>query len=601
MPVSQKRIIPKINFESFKSSLLPYDDLSTGKLMIKGWADSIDEDQRLRYGRTFVYHLIKSYWKKFYPDTYPPPLFEEGIKLKWLDNTTLALADSLGTSASKLGLIESSYLIGAIYTATIPGKLRSKNGIYFTPPAITSRLLNLVEKEGIDWQKAKVLDPACGGGAFLAPVALRIVSNLKYPESNADAILSHIENHLKGYEIDFFAAWLSQVFVEIALSKFCLLAGRRIKTVITVCNTLNHDSPDKYDLIVGNPPYGKIKLEDSLRSKFKESLYGHANLYGLFTHVALNRISGKGIIAFVTPTSFLAGEYFRNLRELLLQRMTPKIFDFIIFRKGIFDDVLQETMLATYKANDKKNQQIIINEIHLDTKNSLEITPLGAFSLPAVSNLPWILPRSTEQSRLVHAFEKLHCRIADWGYEVKTGPLVWNRHKTQLTSSEKQNSFPLIWAEAISSEGKFLWKADKKNHKLFFKIKKGDGWLITDYPCVLLQRTTAKEQQRRLIAAVLPWQLVKRYKFVVIENHINIIKPVQDGSILSLELVAAFLNSSVADLVFRCISGSVAVSAYELETMPLPSAAELIAVQKSVGLADKKSFETELLKLYNLR
>jgi adenine-specific DNA-methyltransferase len=36
--------------------------------------------------------------------------------------------------------------------------------------------------------------------------------------------------------------------------------------------------------------------------------------------------------------------------------------------------------------------------------------------------------------------------------------------------------------------------------------------------------------------------------------------------------LAAFLNSSAADRAFRCISGTVAVSAYELETMPLPPA-----------------------------
>ena len=34
---------------------------------------------------------------------------------------------------------------------------------------------------------------------------------------------------------------------------------------------------------------------------------------------------------------------------------------------------------------------------------------------------------------------------------------------------------------------------------------------------------------------------------------------------------AAFLSSQAADRAFRCISGSVAVSAYELEALPLPS------------------------------
>jgi adenine-specific DNA-methyltransferase len=36
------------------------------------------------------------------------------------------------------------------------------------------------------------------------------------------------------------------------------------------------------------------------------------------------------------------------------------------------------------------------------------------------------------------------------------------------------------------------------------------------------------------------------------------------------EILAVFLNSTIVDQVFRCVSGSVAVSAYELEALPLP-------------------------------
>ena len=57
--------------------------------------------------------------------------------------------------------------------------------------------------------KDTVLDPACGGGAFLAPVARRMAAALcgKTPS----AIIRHIAEHLHGFEIDPFAAWLTQV------------------------------------------------------------------------------------------------------------------------------------------------------------------------------------------------------------------------------------------------------------------------------------------------------------------------------------------------------------------------------------------------------
>jgi adenine-specific DNA-methyltransferase len=70
-------------------------------------------------------------------------------------------------------------------------------------------------------------------------------------------------------------------------------------------------------------------------------------MYGLFTDMALRHTKPGGVIAYVTPTSFLAGEYFKNLRALLGRDAPPATIDFISARKGVFDDVLQETLLAT--------------------------------------------------------------------------------------------------------------------------------------------------------------------------------------------------------------------------------------------------------------
>jgi hypothetical protein len=44
-----------------------------------------------------------------------------------------------------------------------------------------------------------------------------------------------------------------------------------------------------------------------------------SNLYGLFTDLAAQLARRGGVIAYVTPTSFLAGEYFKSLRALLAE------------------------------------------------------------------------------------------------------------------------------------------------------------------------------------------------------------------------------------------------------------------------------------------
>jgi adenine-specific DNA-methyltransferase len=177
-------------------------------------------------------------------------------------------------------------------------------------------------------------------------------------------------------------------------------------------------------------------------------------------------------------------------------------------------------------------------------------------------------------------------RLADWGYKVSTGPLVWNRHKDQLADAPRKGRLPLIWAEAVTADGWFVWRAEKKNHMPYFEPRDGDDWLITRTPCVVLQRTTAKEQHRRLIAAALPASFLAEHGAVVIENHLNMLRPTVDKPPVPTIVLAAFLNSAAADQAFRCVNGSVAVSAYELEAHPLPSHEDLSEV---AGLVRKRA------------
>jgi adenine-specific DNA-methyltransferase len=257
----------------------------------------------------------------------------------------------MGEAASTLEPLAAAYLISVTYTAMLPEDTRSKLGAYYTPPPLAERLVSMATSAGVDWQRCRVLDPACGGGAFLSAVAGPI-SDANSGELSEKAI-SDIASRLRGFEIDPFAAWLSQVFLEATLMPLCHRAGKRLPIVVHVCNSLTaeegSEAGDRYDLVIGNPPYGRVSLPSQMRQRYGRSLYGHANLYGLFTDLAVTAARAGGIIAYVTPTSFLAGEYFKSLRSLLAASARPVNIDFLSVRKGVFDDALQETMLATYR------------------------------------------------------------------------------------------------------------------------------------------------------------------------------------------------------------------------------------------------------------
>jgi adenine-specific DNA-methyltransferase len=515
-----------------------------------------------------------------------------------LDFAATALALTIGRSAVSLDAITASYWLSVTYTAMLPDSMRSRLGVYYTPPTLSARLLDLATDAGTDWRTCRILDPACGGGAFLGPAALKVVNELN--GRSPEAILASVEQRLSGFEIDPFAAWLSQTFLEVALAKLIQAAGRPLSQLVTVCDALEQEPKgEMYDLVIGNPPYRRVGLSAAMRERYKRGLYGHANLYGVFTDLALRWTVPGGIIAYVTPTSFLAGEYFKALRSLLANEAPPVAVDFIAARKGVFENVLQETMLATYRRNWPAGITVV-HHVSVTSDGDAKISLAGHFLLPVDSaSAPWLMPRSSKHSGLIEALGRMKSRLADWGYKVSTGPLVWNRHKEQLRRRAGKDILPLVWAEAVTGQGQFVFRAEKRNHEPFFKMEAGDDWLRVDSPCVLLQRTTAKEQSRRLIAAPLPQDLIAEYGGVVVENHLNMIRPLNGEPLVSPCAVSAVLNSEIADLAFRCISGSVAVSAFELEALPLPSPLEMRSIEALLARGAKpEAVERRLRALY---
>ena len=572
-----------------------------GSLSARTLASSVMREARLDFARAVVFGVVSAYWKQLHTASGRGLALRSvpsDIELSSVPEEARELAESIGTAAAGLDVVDVSYMIGVLYTGMMPDRFRAQLGAYYTPSALCERLLDMATEAGVDWRSARVLDPACGGGAFLSPVARRMAESLK--DCNAESALNNIQLRLSGFEVDPFAAWMAQVFLDATLADLCHEAGTRLRSVVRVCDSLEQTPQGEgFDLVVGNPPYGRVTLSPQLREKFRRSLFGHANLYGVFTDLALRFARPGGVIAYVTPTSFLAGEYFKALRGLLGREAPPVSIDFVEERKGVFTDVLQETLLATYQHGGDP----IAGDVHFISPGpggSIETRPAGFFNLPESPDRPWLMPRMEAQSALVRQVDELPYRLADYGYTVSTGPLVWNRHKPSLRDGPGNGRYPLVWAESVRSDGVFEFRADKRNHKPYFEPKANEYWVVTDYPCVLLQRTTAKEQCRRLIAAELPESFIEEHGAVVVENHLNMIKPLGKTPKVAPAALAALLNSHVVDQVFRCINGSVAVSAYEMEAVPLPSPREMEEIERLVKKgAKRETLERVVERLYS--
>lgn len=531
---------------------------------VQEWLPGTDVPEEAA-ARIVVSHLIRTFWKQ--RTHAPPPKAPPSDRLK-LPFSLRVLLNEGAAYAGQASLIEAAYLLSSIYADLLPSRVRAQRGAFYTPPPLAERLLDLAAAEGVDWATARVLDPACGGGAFLLPVAHRVLSHHRIASLSAEAKLEHLATHLVGIEIDSFSAWMTRTFLSLLTQDLVSPAGKGASIPIREADTLvtvkeaGHD----FDLVIGNPPYGRIALGAEQRALFERSLFGHANAYGVFLDSALRWRAPRGLVAFVTPTSFLGGRYFSKLRALLLREAPPVVLDIVHERTGVFESVQQETCLAIFGSHGSGST--VVNLLSTSA-NRIRTRRAGTFQLGEPSGAPWLLPRTPEQAVVVSAASVRTNKLANIGYKASTGPLVWNRHKDRLRSSPERGALPLIWAEAVKAEGfKFDYR-DRADVAFFSVIPEQDHFMVLRESCVLVQRTTAKEQNRRIIACTLPEEFLHQWGGVVVENHVNVLRGL-NGCTVSPRALATVLNTRIIDLLFRCLSGSVAVSATELEALPLP-------------------------------
>ena len=541
-------------------------------------------DRSVNHARSTAAAILEAWWSCFAPDLPIAPR-PDGLPVG-VGNKAEDISKKLAVGLLDFAEQDACRTIAEIYTGLLPPEEKSANGIFYTRPALVERLLDIAEASGHDWKVGRVIDPSGGCGAFITQAAVRMKTRLS--DLKPDAVLKSIESRLTAWDIDPFATWMGQVAVEAVLIDLVRATGRRLATIVENRDALLDFECHKgrYSLVLGNPPFGRIKDNPAIRSTFARSLHGHPNLYGLFMDLAIHLASGNGTIAYVTPTSWLSGSYFSNLRHLIQTSAPPSVLEIVESRKAAFEDVLQEIALVVLQKG-KESRSLTVSTVRMEEKH-LSSQHTCNVTLPDDSKAPWIVPRQADDEKLVRALARTPRRLKDWGYRVSTGPLVWNRQKHALHGEPSSNCVKVIWAEAVTRPDEIdalPQKAAHRRHAFYSPSPRAGSKdplsdpAVVRGPCVLVQRTTSKEQDRRVIAAELPAHV----GLVAIENHLNMLVPTRRDPQLTTTELAKFLSTAFADRIVRCISGSVALSASELASVPV---IEARAIRKALSSRD---------------
>jgi adenine-specific DNA-methyltransferase len=489
-----------------------------------------------------------------------------GLDGDWLDiraAISTPLPASSGSAREEL-LDASPTELGEAYAAALDSTIRLREGRHYTPATLAAALWDEVERAG--GSAGPVFDPACGAGSLLLPPLRRLIAVAPDPA----ATLATLGRHISGNDLDPAAVWLGNAVLAAELlplwARVPASDRHSLPELLRVGDGLDIRGEQK-STVVMNPPYGRVRLEDAERRRWSESLFGHANRYALFIHAAVERAGPGGIVAALVPTSFLGGAYYRRLRTLLSERAPLTRLTFIDGRSGVFaGDVLQETCIAIFR---KGAQRRDIACSRATVNGALHVSRLAPAPAPAVTDRPWLLPRRAGDEALIAAAGRLNHRLSDYGWKAGTGPLVWNRHKAQISDRKSASRTAILWGADIDDG--VVRRSAERDAQRWIALRERDSFMRLHEPAVLVQRTTAPEQPRRLVAARLDAKTIANWGgAVVVENHVNVLRRVEPFSPLTDDLLVRLLHTPTLDRVYRCLTGTVAVSAYELEAIPLP-------------------------------
>lgn len=524
-------------------------------------------------------------------------------------STVLAAEPQVSAFAAvltQLSLLEASYWLSSSYAMLADEGYRKKLAMFFTPASLTEGLLDDLAEQGVDFGTQSFIDPACGGAAFLAPIALRMRTALVGRGFTAQKVLKHIEKHLYGCDLDKTLCELSRQFLCMALyaeiqktnyvPSFNIHAANSLTTLAGCLGTV--------DVVVCNPPYRKMTAEEiePLRATYADVLEGQPNLYALFVSLCVRLLRIGGRAALVTPTSFLSGQYFGRLRKFLIRNADVEHIGMVSDRKGVFIDVEQETALTVLRRHAEEDRTQARANVSV-VSGAGQYTSVGECTLPNASAV-WPIPRSVEDVALLKTATLSRFRLSDYGYRVRIGAYVWNRDKRPKFDSLQEarkvkahTAMPLMWSRDIVPGGIVRLEdtsAYDGEHRFVDLGDKQHTSVVTS-PCVVMQRVTSNDQPRRLVAAAVSPGVFDTYGGFIGENHVVIIEAVSDKPALPPTKLAKLLSAHAVDRCFRCISGATNVSAFELNQLALPDPQTL-----TEALADGRSVEDAVRLAFGL-
>ena len=430
--------------------------------------------------------------------------------------------------------------------------------------------------------RLRVLDAGAGVGALTAAWVSEICARPLHPAEIALTAYERDEGLLVALRHTLTAC--EQACAAVGVScKWDIRATDFIEDAVNDLDTgLFQAEHAVFDLAILNPPYKKFRSESRTRRLLRRLDIETSNLYTAFLALAVHLLDDGGELIAITPRSFCNGPYFRPFRQHLLRNVNLTRLHVFEARDHAFrqDDVLQENVIL--RAVKGVSQQTTVNV-------SQSRTPEEPVS--AQRDVPFErVVRSSDSQAFIHlvpdddghalakALETLPCTLDGLGLSVSTGRVVDFRARQWLRAEPTLDTVPLIYP-AHFNNGLVCWpKSDTKKSNAIVYNAQSATLMVPAGVYVLVRRFSAKEERRRLVAAIFDPQTVP-CEVVGFENHLNYFH--EQGAPLDRNFawgLSVFLNCTPLDTYFRQFNGHTQVNATDLRSLRYPTRDQLISL-----------------------
>ena len=328
-------------------------------------------------------------------------------------------------------------------------------------------------------------------------------------------------------------------------------------------------NPEKFDLVIGNPPYKKIGKDAPEALSMPDVCYGAPNLYFLFASMGLFNLKDNAEMVYIIPRSWTSGAYFRQFREKFLSEGALEHIHLFESRDKVFSEesVLQETIIIKIKKTAEKPETITITS----TDNSDDFSNVRTISVPystvvsGPESYVYLVTDEKEASTLSR-LNRLQDTLPSLGLRMKTGLTVDFRNWEALRDSSEDDTVPLFYAQHIQ-EGKVVFPVGKEHE--YIKTNQ-PGLLQRNTNYLFVKRFTSKEEHRRLQCGVYLADQHPGYSVISTQNKINFISGLKELSERLVYGLYVLFNSTIYDCYYRILNGSTQVNSTEINSMPVP-------------------------------